>query len=147
MRAPSWISAPLADGRGHQAAWRRATANAEGLVDLSAQIGADPKNAAYAVVVVDSPARQQARLVLDTPGDVSAWLGGKPVPLSTRLEGGREPRSAQVDLPQGATTLLIRIPAGRPPAPIALVTTFVTDKPVGFRGVEAKSPVRAAVNQ
>jgi len=128
------LRAPLADGRGHQVAWRRATANAEGLVDLSAQIGGDPKNAAYAVVVVDSPALQQARLVLDTPADVSAWLGGKPVPLASRRPGDGEPRSAQVDLPKGASTLLIRIGGGgRPPAQAALVATFVTDKPVGFR--------------
>ncbi len=141
------LRAPVADGGGHQVAWRRATANAEGLVDLSAQIGGDPKNAAYAVVVVDSPARQHARLVLDTPADVTAWLGGKPVPLSIRLEGDREPRSARVDLPQGASTLLIRIAGGtRPPAQAALVTTFVTDKPVGFRTGETRLPARAAVN-
>ncbi|MGO9467190.1 MAG: PVC-type heme-binding CxxCH protein, partial [Isosphaeraceae bacterium] len=73
------LRAPLADGRGHQVAWRRATANAEGLVDLSAQIGVDLKNAAYAVVVVDSPAPQPARLVLDTAANVTAWLGSKPV--------------------------------------------------------------------
>jgi len=127
------LRAPVADGRGRQVAWRRATANAEGLVDLSAQIGDDPKNAAYAVVVVDSPSRQQARLVLDTPVDVTAWLGGKPVPLSSRREGDREPRFAQVELPRGASTLLIRLSRSRPSAQAELVTTFVTDKTVGFR--------------
>jgi hypothetical protein len=113
------------------------TANAEGLVDLSAQIGSDPKSAAYAVIGVDSPARQEARLVLDTPADVSAWLGGKAVPLSSRSAGQREPRSAKLDLPQGASTLLVRISSGSemPRDQAALVTTFVTDKPVSVHGI------------
>jgi hypothetical protein len=137
--APLDLGAPLDDGLGHKIAWRRATANAEGLVDLSAHVGRDPNRAAYAVVVVDSPVRQQARLVLDTPSDVRAWLGGKPVPLSDRLPGELEPRFAQVDLRQGASTLLIRIAGGdRPHAESALATTFVTDRPVGFRVTLAK---------
>jgi putative membrane-bound dehydrogenase-like protein len=131
------VRAALSDGRGHQIAWRRVTANAEGMVDLSAQSGGDPKHAAYAVVVVDSPTRQVARLVLDTPAEVSAWLEGKPLRLSSRDAGKHEPRSAQVDLSRGSSTLLIRIAgggSGRDPA--TLVTTLVSDKPVGFHGVK-----------
>ncbi len=132
------LRATLPDGRGRQVSWRRATANAEGLVDLSAQSGNDSKDAAYALVVVDSPTRQGARLVLDTPAEVSAWLGGKPVPLSSRDSGAKEPRSAQVDLPHGTSTLLIRIAGGDQAQHdrAALVTTFVTDKPVGFPGAK-----------
>jgi len=120
-------------GHGRQVAWRRVMANAEGLVDLSPQVGGDPRNAAYALVVVDSPARQRARLVLDTPSDVSAWLGGKLVPLARRLAEDREPREAQVELPQGASPLLIRIAAGaRSATQATLVATVVSDKPVSF---------------
>jgi putative membrane-bound dehydrogenase-like protein len=129
------LRAPLADGRGDQVAWRRVTANAEGSIDLSAQTGGDPKRAAYAVVAVESSVRQQAGLVLDTPANVSAWLGGKPVSLSSRTAGQGETRSARVDLPQGACTLLIRIVGGAAAhVPVTLVTTFVSDKPVAFRG-------------
>jgi putative membrane-bound dehydrogenase-like protein len=128
------LHAAVPDGRGHEVSWRRVTANAEGLVDLSAQTGGDAKQAAYAVVVVDSPVRQGARLVLDTPADVSAWMGGKPVPLSSGNSSQAVPRSAQVDLPQGASTLLIRIALGdkEPQRQAVLVTTFVSDKPVAF---------------
>jgi putative membrane-bound dehydrogenase-like protein len=132
------LRATVADGRGRQVSSRRLSANAEGLVDLSAQIGSDSNSAAYAVIGVDSPARQEARLVLDTPADVSAWLGGKAVPLSSRSAGQREPRSAKLDLPQGASTLLIRIngSSATPRDQAALVTTFVSGRPVSFHGIK-----------
>jgi hypothetical protein len=127
------LQAPVADGRGHQLSWRRASANAEGQADLTSLVAGDPKHAAYASVPVDSPIGQQATLVLDTPAEILVWLNGKRVALSATSQDKNEPRTAVVDLPEGVSTLLIRVArGGRPDAQASLVTTFVADRPVGF---------------
>ena len=72
----------------------------------------DCKNAAYAWVPIVSPVAQKARIVFDTPADITVWLDGKPLALSGKSENKNEPRSAVVDLPEGSSALLIRVPAG-----------------------------------
>ena len=58
-----------------------------------------------------------------------------------------EPRTAVVDLPEGASTLLIRVAAGgRSDAQASLVTTFVADRPVGF-DAGAVGPSASAAKQ
>ena len=54
-------------------------ANAEGLADLSARVGGDPKNAAYACGCrLTRRHAQAARLVLDTPADVPrGWAASR----------------------------------------------------------------------
>jgi putative membrane-bound dehydrogenase-like protein len=125
--------APIADGQGHQLSWRRASASAEGQADLTPYVTGDPKQAAYVFTPVVSPIAQRATLVLDTPGEVLAWLSGKPVALSPKRQDKNEPRTATVELPQGASALLIRVAlAGDLASQASLVTTFVVDRPVGF---------------
>jgi putative membrane-bound dehydrogenase-like protein len=139
---------PLVDRRGRKTVWRRVTASAEGVADLSAQIAREPQSVAYAYTVVESPARQHAEVVLDTAADVTAWLNGKPVALSGRSSGGHQPRTAHVEMPRGASTFLIRVQGGsRPPAQVSLVTTFVSERPVGFRGGEAGLAAQTAAQR
>jgi len=127
------LAAPLADGRGRQLSWRRASANAEGQADLTPLVAGDPKYAAYASIPVVSPIEQQATLVLDTPAETLVWLNGRRVALSPKSQDQNEPRTATVDLPRGASTLLIRVAlGGRPNVQASLVTTFVADRPIGF---------------
>jgi hypothetical protein len=128
------LEASLDDGRGRKLSWRRLDANAEGLVDLSALVSAQSKGAAaiYAYTPIVSSTAQKAKLVIDTPAEVAAWLNGKPVALSGARAKG-EPRTAAVDLPRGPGALLIRITAdGTSRVPASLVTTLVADQPVGF---------------
>ena len=137
------LRAPIADGRGHQLSWRRLGANAEGQVDLTLLASGDPKDAAYALVPVTSAKGQSARLVIDTPADVSAWLNGKAVAFARESQEKGEPRTAQVDLPPGSSRLLLRLTVdGRPDARAWLVTTFVADQPVGFDSGGAGLPGR-----
>ena len=113
-------------------------ANAEGLIDMTTLASADPKKGAslYAYTPIVSTTAQKARLVLDTPAEVAVWLNGKPVPLSGSRDNA-EPRSATVDLAQGAGALLIRVtPDSAARGPASLVTTFVADQPVGFTAGE-----------
>jgi len=127
------LQAPVADGRGRQLSWRRASANAEGQADLMPLVAGDPKHAAYASIPVVSAIGQRATLVLDTPAEILVWLNGRPVALSAKSQDQNEPRAAIVDLPQGVSTLLIRVAlGGRPNAQASLVTTFVANRPVGF---------------
>jgi putative membrane-bound dehydrogenase-like protein len=127
------IQAPVPDGRGRQLSWRKVSANAEGLVDLSSFAGGEPSDAVYAFVPMVSPVAQPARLVLDTSASVSVWLGGQAVPLAARNEAQQEPATATVDLPRGSSWLLIRQRgAGRSATAAPLVTTVVADRPVGF---------------
>ena len=130
------------DSRGRELSWRRRSehANAEGQVDhLSPLAGGDGKGAsAYAWIPVVSPVAQKARLVFDTPADIAIWLDGKPVGISDRSENKNEPRATVVDLPEGASALLIRVPAGgKSNSPGTLVTTLVADRPMGFNAADA----------
>jgi hypothetical protein len=132
------LRSPVADGRGHQLSWRRINSNVEGQIDLTPLVAGDPKHVAYVSIPVVSPVSQQARLVLDSPAEIAVWLNGKPVALSAKSQEKNEPRAAAVDLPQGSSRLLIRAAQQRrPSAQAQLVTTFVTDQPVGFDAVEA----------
>ncbi len=129
------LDAMVDDGHGHKLAWRRVNANTEGLVDLSAIAGGDPKpgNCAYLYVPLVSPVAQRARLVLDTPAEATAWVNGKPVTLSASTGEKGGPRSADLDLSQGSGSLVIRVPLdGRTGAPASMVTTVVAEQPVGF---------------
>jgi putative membrane-bound dehydrogenase-like protein len=121
---------PLASG-GTSSAWRRVTADAEGRLDLTPLIGEDAGKAAYLLVPVRSPAAQKARLVIDTKADATAYLDGKPIALASPRDG--EPRSAALDLPEGASRLLIRVPGG---ADAALVLTLIADAPLEFSAGE-----------
>ena len=90
---------------------------------------------AYVVVPIASETAQEARLVLDTPVEVAAWLDGKPVKLAG--SNGAGPFSSQVDLPEGPSTLLIRVPAAKSGSAVPLVTTIVAPRPVGFSAGES----------
>ena len=123
------------DGRGNKLAWRRVNANAEGLIDLSAIAGGDPKpgDCAYLYAPLVSPVAQRARLVLDTPAEATAWVNGKPVNLSTWAGEKGGPRSADLELIQGSGSLVIRVPLDvKSVAPASMVTTVVAKEPVGF---------------
>jgi putative membrane-bound dehydrogenase-like protein len=127
------MRAPLADGQGHQLSWRRLTANIEGQADLSLVAAGDLKNAAYAVIPVTSPVGQPIQLVIESPVEVHAWLNGKPVSFSARSRKQGAPQDAIVDLPAGSSRLLFRLVCdARAEAQARLVTTFVSDQPVGF---------------
>ncbi len=123
------LKLPGADGP--EVAWRRLTADAEGLVDLGPLAGTDSTRAVYLHAQVASPVPQEARLVLDTKSAVKVWLGGKE--LEMPAPGDDQPRALTVTLPKGPTDLLIRIPGG---SSAAVVTTLVADRPVEF-GAEA----------
>ncbi|HWE36855.1 MAG TPA: PVC-type heme-binding CxxCH protein [Isosphaeraceae bacterium] len=120
-------SEPLRGPGGEPLAWRRLTANAEGVVDPASLAGKDKSRAVYLFVPVNSPREQDARLVLDTRARVRAWLGGREIDLPDAKDG--EPYAVTVTLPQGRSDLLIRVPGG---ADSAVVTTLVADKPLEF---------------
>ena len=139
------LHGPVSDGRGRELSWRRVSANAEGQADLSPLIGTDSKQAAYVWVPIVSPVVQKARLVVDTPADFAVWLGGKPVGFGAQSDDKNQPRAAVVDVPEGASELLIRVAAGgKSSGPASLVTTIVSDRPVGFNVAETGSTAPAA---
>jgi putative membrane-bound dehydrogenase-like protein len=131
------LAADLRGPAGQRVSWRRLDANAEGLADLAALTGGDPKRIAYAYAPVVSPVDQEAQLVIDTKADVKVWLNGQPVGLPGG--SGGQPRAVVVNLPKGRSDLLIRV-AGGPNA--GLVTTLVSDQPLAFRLGEVNVPTR-----
>jgi putative membrane-bound dehydrogenase-like protein len=134
------VAAP--DGRGQSLSWRRVMANGEGIADLTPLIAGDAKNAAYAWAPLVSPVSQKARLVIDTQAEVTSWLGGKPV-LLPRAPGGHEPCTAEIELPEGRTALLIRlVPSAKGGAHCGLVTTLVADRPISFSDDESGGSTR-----
>ena len=112
-------------------AWRRVTANAEGLVDLDLLSGDDASKAAYLATPILAPEDLDARLVLDTTADLKAWLDGKE--LSLPAPTGDQPRTLPVRLTRGDHELVIRVAGG---AKTGLVTTFVATKALEFRTSE-----------
>jgi putative membrane-bound dehydrogenase-like protein len=125
----------IATGRdGRPVSWRRLTADAEGRLDLSAMAGADEATAAYVAVPLVSGSPQHSRLVIDTSARVSAWLNGVEVALN-RVEASTG-RCADLELPSGASQLVVRV-AGGPAA--ALVATLVSDQPVEFAANETRT--------
>ncbi len=127
------LNVPVADGRDQQLSWHRLGANAEGQVNLTLMDGSDAMQAVYANVPVVSPQGQRARLVIDTPMEVSAWLNGKPVVFSSDRQDRREPEAALVELPKGSSRLLIRlVRKDAANAQAVITTTLIADQPVGF---------------
>jgi putative heme-binding domain-containing protein len=112
-------------------AWRRLTANAEGLVDLSYLAGDDASKVGFLATPVLAPEDLDAKLVLDTPADLKAWLDGKE--LSIPAPTGDQPRTVAVRLTKGDHELILRVPGG---AKSGLVTTFVAARPLEFRSSE-----------
>ncbi len=125
-------SAPIRGGDGKPVAWRRLRADAEGRIDLSSLGGTDPASAIYLHTPIAAPADLKARLVVEAPGAVAAWLDGRPVDLAA--PSGDDPaRTAAIDLGRGPHDLLIRLPGGPGGS---LVTTLVADQPLEFRAAE-----------
>ena len=75
-----------------------------------------------------APEDLDARLVLDTPADLKAWLDGKELTLPAPT--GDQPRTVPVRLTRGDHELVLRVAGG---AKAGLVTTFVAAKPLEFR--------------
>ncbi len=113
--------------------FRRLSANAEGVADLVPMLGPDASKVAYLYTPVTSPIEQEARLVIDTKADVSAWIGGKRLDLAAASDG--EPRTVNISLPKGTTDFVLRVPGGDA---ANVVTTFVAGKPLEFSPSEAK---------
>jgi putative heme-binding domain-containing protein len=141
------LEAPIADGRGHQLSWRRASATAEGQVDLRPVVTGDAKYAAYVFTPVVSPIQQQATLVLDTLAEPLAWLNGKKLALTSWSPDSSEPRTATVDLPKGTSMFMIRVlPPREITSEVSLVTTFIAEQPVGF-DMQGISPATTATTR
>jgi len=139
------LSASVRGTNGQVLSWRRLDANAEGLVDLSAMAADGPGQAIYVTTPVTSPVEQKARLVVDSPASVTVWLNGKPVISSNSNQPSKlnQPREVDVSLPEGTSTLLIRITGkGRLAGQATLVTTFVSAQPVSYSGGESNLSAR-----
>ena len=131
------LAANLRGPEGQKLSWRRLDADAESLADLTTLVGDDPAKAAYLFAPVVSPIAQTARLVIDSKAEVSAWLNGKPLALPSAGDDGA--RALAVDLSQGRSDLLVRVPGGRS---VFVVVTFSADKPVAFPADGAKAAGR-----
>ena len=139
------LRAAVNDGRGRELSWRRFSANAEGIADMSSLCGGDSATAAYAWAPIVSPVSQKARIIFDTQAEIAVWLDGKPLVLSGKRGDKTEPRAADVELQEGSSALVIRVVAdGRSSAQAGLVTTVVADRPVGFNLSEEGSRTHAA---
>ncbi len=123
---------PVAIAGGGSATWRRVTADAEGRIDLTTLLGADPSKAAYLLIPVHTSRALSARLVIQTKADAVAWLNSTAVKLSGSDDG--ETQVARVDLPKGDSRLLIRLPGG---SEAVLVATFVAPEALEFSPAEA----------
>ncbi len=73
--------------------------------------------------------------MVETHSDVTVWLSGKQMISSGPTPATSEPREAEVTLPRGTSTLLLRLTGGlQNTGQGTLVTTFVSAQPVSFAG-------------
>jgi HEAT repeat protein len=106
------IAFPPEAAGGGKAKWRRASADANGIVHLDKLVGG-ANRAAYLRVTVKSPAAQDAVLEAGSDDGAKAWLNGKIV-LSANRAGGLElwQHRADVKLAKGDNVLLLKITQG-----------------------------------
>jgi len=134
--------AAVDDGEGRSLAWRRVVANAEGLADIGPLSTGGPRRVAYAHAPIISATAQKGRLVLDSPVEAAVWFNGEPLNLSRDGEGG--PLAAEIDLPEGVGSLLIRFEGGEKSAATALAaTTIIAPREVAFspEAAESSNPI------
>jgi hypothetical protein len=126
-------SEPVKTADGKSLVWRRITANAEGLVDLSS-LALEKGQSAYFWTVALAPNAQQARLVLDSSASARLWVNGKELPLVQ--SGDQESKEATLELAKGANRILVRVEQGT-----SLGLTVVSDQPVEFRDAASQTTV------
>lgn len=105
--------------------WRRLTANAEGLVDLSG-LSSESGQVAYLWTVANLSKPEKARVVIDSRSSARIWINSNE--LQMVQSGDQSSREATVDLAQGANRILIRVEQGA-----SLGLTIVADSPVEYR--------------
>lgn len=121
-------SEPVTTSDGKTASWRRLSASAEGLVDLTG-LATENGQSAYLWTVAVAPTTQKARLVLDSTAPARVWLNGHELPLAQ--SGDQASREAQVDLSKGSNRILIRVENS--PNSGSFGVTIVADAPIEFR--------------
>ena len=114
---------------GQPLAWRRLRSDAEGRADIAALAGPDDQTSAFLHVPMIVSADLAARLVVDSPGVVRAYLDGKEILLAS--PDGASPRSTALRLETGEHDLILRVAGGNSSA--GIVTTIVAPQPVEFR--------------
>ena len=122
------LNEPVKTANGKTASWRRLTANAEGLVDLTG-LATEKGQSAYLWTVAVAATDQKARLVLDSAAPARLWVNGKEVSLAQ--SGDQDSREAPVSLSKGPNRILIRVENGSNAGSFGV--TIVADAPVEFR--------------
>lgn len=116
---------PVKTSDGKSLSWRRVSANAEGLVDLTS-LALDKGQSAYLWTVAVAPTAIQAKIVLDSSAPARIWVNGKEQAMVQ--SGDQESKEATLDLAKGSNRVLIRVEQGA-----SLGLTIVSDLPVEFR--------------
>jgi hypothetical protein len=97
------------DGSGGRIAWRRATADAEGTVDLRAAWDADER-LAYALALLRSPRRQRVTLRVFSDDGVMIWLNGERIHANDAVRAlDIGPDVVTGTLREGSNVLLLKI--------------------------------------
>jgi hypothetical protein len=105
------------DGKHGKVTWRKATLNSQGYVDLQAFHGKESADTvSYLSAAVESPADQEAQVLLGTDDGAKLWLNGEQV-FSTRAHRAAAPEQdvVKVKLKKGRNELLLKICNGDGP--------------------------------
>ncbi|MGL4551596.1 MAG: DUF3857 domain-containing protein, partial [Gemmataceae bacterium] len=105
------------DGKGGKVRWTAVRAGAGGYVDLKAHYGErSPGTVSYLTAEVESPADQEAELLLGTDDGAKVWVGGKLV-HATRLTRAAAPEQdrVKVALKKGLNRVVVKINNGDGP--------------------------------
>jgi hypothetical protein len=108
-------------------------AGAGGYVDLKAHYGEkSPNIVSYLTTEVESPADQEAELLIGSDDGVKVWVGGKLVHTSklTRAAAPEQDR-VKVALKKGANRIVVKINNGD--GPHGLYCTFVSGDPLTLK--------------
>jgi putative membrane-bound dehydrogenase-like protein len=121
-----WSGADGSDVR-----WQRAATESDGRLDLSVQLGSRQGRIVLCYLPVNSPGRQNARIVFNSASPIDAWINGETVGVE-RQQNGPESNisSAGFALQRGVNHLVIRLASGSDTADVT--TTLITNREISY---------------
>jgi hypothetical protein len=126
---PAGAVDPTASPRpGGSSGWRRVQASRDGLLDLSATLGAKEGSEVLVYLPLTSPTAQNVEVVLNSASSLALWHNGKSVAIQKSPVA--DVWQAKVDVSQGVNPIVVKVASGKVNA--GLTTTFIAERQVRF---------------
>ncbi len=114
-----------------KASWHRVAAESDGHLDLSSWVGSKPQRVVLCYLPVNSPSRQNTRIVIDSESPLALWHDGHTVATERRQgESTSNVSSAKLSLHPGVNHVVIQLFSGSDIAEIT--TSIISDRELSY---------------